>query len=57
MLLQGNSELTLEAVVVNIIDVDTLARIPFMFANDVSVRPAKQQIIIGGTDITYYGPL
>ena len=51
MLSRGNSELTLEALVVNNLDVDILAGIPFLFANDVSVRPAKQQIIIGGPDI------
>ena len=57
MLSRGNSELTLEALVVNNLDVDILAGIPFLFANDVSVRPAKQQIIIGGADIIYYGPM
>ena len=35
--------------------VDILAGIPFMSTNDISVRPAKQQILIGDTKIVYYG--
>ena len=39
----------------NKLDVDILAGIPFMSTNDISVRPAKQQILIGDTNIVHYG--
>ena len=48
--------LRLEALVVNDLDVDVLAGIPFMDYNDIAVRPAKQLIIIGDLDTIYYGP-
>ena len=57
MILRGNSELILEDLVVYNLDINILAGITFLFMNDVSVRPAKQQVIIGGTDIIYYGPI
>ena len=38
--------LTLDALVVEDLDVDILAGTPFMIANDVSVRPAKRQVVI-----------
>ena len=39
----------------NELDVDILAGIPFMLTNDISVRPAKQQILIGDTNVVHYG--
>ena len=39
----------------NELDVDILAGIPFMSINDISVRPAKQQILIGDTNIVHCG--
>ena len=39
----------------NELDVDILAGIPFMSTNDIFVRPAKQQILIGDTNIFHYG--
>ena len=39
----------------NEVDVDILAGIPFMSTNDISVRPAKQQILIGDTNIVHCG--
>ena len=39
----------------NELDVDILVGIPFMSTNDISVRPAKQQILIGDTNIVHYG--
>ena len=39
----------------NELDVDILAGIPFMSTNDISVRPAKQQILIGDTNIVHCG--
>ena len=52
---RDNHSLQLEALVVNDLDVDVLAGIPFMARNDISIRPAKHQITIGGTDVVNYG--
>ncbi len=52
---RGRFDFQLEALVVEDLDVDVLAGIPFMASNDISVRPALQQIVIGGSDIAYYG--
>ena len=43
---RGKKTLKLEALVVDDLDVDILAGIPFMTVNDISVRPAKQQIML-----------
>lgn len=53
-LTRDNIDLKLDALVVNDLDVDILAGIPFMSSNDVSVRPAKHQILIGDSSIVYY---
>ena len=47
----------LEALVVENIDVDILAGVPFMACNDISVRPAKHQIIIGDGTTYEYGAI
>ena len=47
--------LTLEALVVEDLDVDILAGTPFMASNDIAVRPAKHEIIIAGSDVASYG--
>ena len=52
---RGNKTLKLQDLVVNELDVDILAGIPFMTANDVSVRPAKQEIIIDESTVVNYG--
>ena len=36
-------------------DVDVLAGTPFMITNDISLRPAKQQVTVQGHEISYYG--
>ena len=41
---RDNHSLQLEALVVNDLDVDVLAGIPFMARNDISIRPAKLNI-------------
>ena len=38
----------------NELDADILAGTPFMSTNDISVRPAKQQILIGDTNLVHY---
>ena len=55
MLQRDNHELYLESLVVNELDVDILAGIPFMTSNDISLRPAKHQIVIGNSNIIHYG--
>ena len=52
---RGSLSFHLEALVVDSLDVEVLAGIPFMTANDISVRPAKQQIIFADNTVTYYG--
>ncbi|MCG7876681.1 MAG: RNase H-like domain-containing protein [Candidatus Thiodiazotropha endolucinida] len=56
VLSRNNVDLKLEALVVNDLDIDILAGIPFMTTNDISLRPSKQQIIIGDSQIVRYGP-
>lgn len=48
-------DLYYEGIVVENLDSDVLAGIPFMEKNDVSVRPAKQQILIGDSLVCSYG--
>ena len=52
---RNHVSLLLDALVVEELDVDILAGTPFMSVNDISVRPAKQQISIQGTHVSYYG--
>ena len=52
---RDNKTLKLKALVVSDLDVDILAGIPFMTVNDISVRPAKQQIIIDESTVVNYG--
>ena len=52
---RNDRTLTLEALVVENLDVDILAGTPFMACNDIAVRPATQEIVIAGCDIVSYG--
>ena len=54
-LIRHGRPLTLEALVVEDLDVDILAGRPFMTSNDIAVRPAKREIIIAGCDVASYG--
>ena len=56
-LTRGTKSLKLEALVVNELDVDILAGIPFMSANDIAIHPARQEIIIDESFKINYGPL
>lgn len=47
--------LTLEALVVEDLDVDILAETLFMTTNDIAVRHTKEEIIIYGSDTVSYG--
>ena len=46
--------LTLDALVLDDLDVDILAGIPFMITNDISVRPVKGQVLIEGSEVITY---
>ena len=46
---------TFEDLVVENLDVDALAGTPFMETNDIAVRPAKRQVILGDGSIHNYG--
>lgn len=54
-LIRHGRSLTLEALVVENLDVDILAGTPFMTSNDIVVRPAKREITIAGCDVASYG--
>ena len=56
LLSRNGVNLKLEALVVNDLDIDILAGIPFLTINDIGLRPSKQEIIIGGSDVVCYGP-
>ena len=51
---RDNIDLSLHALVVDDIDMDVLAGVPFMATNDVAVRPARHQVIIGDTKVCRY---
>ena len=51
---RDNIVLSLHALVVDDIDVDVLAGVPFMATNDVAVCPARHQVIIGDTKVCRY---
>ena len=53
VLSRGGTNLHLDALVVEDLDVEVLAVTPFLVSNDISIRPAKSQITIGETVIHY----
>ena len=53
---RDDHELYFEGLVIDNLDVDVLAGIPFMEHNDISVRPAKRLLTIGG-DLTPMDPV
>ena len=48
---RADKRLTLDALIVEDLDVDVLAGTPFMIANDISVRPAKREVLIQGSEV------
>ena len=52
---RDDKEFLLEALVIADLDVDVLAGVPFMDVNDVAVRPAKRQVILGDGTMYQYG--
>ena len=55
-LVRGKNVFQLDALVVDNLDVDILAGVTFMSSNDISTRPARNEITIGGYEKVYYGP-
>ena len=51
----GNHKLHFEGLVVENLDVDVLAGMPFMEVNDIAIRPSKREICIGGSSVYRYG--
>ncbi|CAH3041846.1 unnamed protein product [Porites lobata] len=54
-LTRGQQAFKLDALVVRQLDVDFLAGNPFLARNDIGIRPARRQIVIGGSDVIHYG--
>jgi hypothetical protein len=54
-LFRDGIEYIFQGLVVENLDVDVLAGTPFMEANDIAVRPAKRQVILGSGDVYTYG--
>ena len=52
---RGGHTFIFEGLVVENLDVDVLAGTPFMESNDIAVRPAKRQVILGVGTIHNYG--
>jgi len=52
---RGKHTFHLDALVVEQLDVDVLAGNPFHALNDIATRPAKREIIIGGSSTVVYG--
>ena len=56
VLSRGGTNLHLDVLVVEDLDVDVLASTPFLISNDISIRPAKSQITINiGETVIHYG--
>lgn len=55
MLTRGDYSLQLDALVVDKLDTDILAGMPFLTNNDIAIRPAMRQIVVHGSDIIHYG--
>ena len=52
---RNNTDFTFEGLVVEDLDVEVLAGIPFMEANDVAFRPAKREVLLGNGSVYRYG--
>ena len=52
---RDSTDLTFEGLVVEDLDVEVLAGTPFMEANDVAVRPAKREVLLGNGSTYTYG--
>jgi hypothetical protein len=55
MLSYDSFDYAFEGLVIEDLDVEILGGTPFMEANDISIRPAKRQVILKGDTVCYYG--
>ena len=53
-LTRGKHSFQLEALVVQQLDVDILAGVPFMDVNDITIRPSKRQVILNDNTVIEY---
>ena len=53
-LVRGDHTFQLDALVVDKLDVNILAGVPFLALNDITTKPALKQIVIKGTDVIHY---
>ena len=54
---RNDREFHMIALVADFADTDILGGMPFMTVNDIAIRPAKNEIIIGGDEVVTYNPL
>ncbi len=54
-LTRGDRSYAFHGLAVDKLDVNVLAGNPFLATNDIGTRPAKNQIVIGGSEVVYYG--
>ena len=52
---RDNTDFTFEGLVIEDLDVEVLARTPFMEANDIAVRFAKREVLLGNGSTYTYG--
>ena len=52
---RGDHKFYFEGLVVENLDVDILAGIPFMERNDIAIRPSKREVFVGSDAIFTYG--
>ena len=55
LLTRGDKTFQLDALIVDTLDSDVLAGMPFMIKNDIALRPALRQIVVQGAEIVTYG--
>ena len=53
-LARGDYTLQLDALVVDRLDAEVLAGMPFLTINDIAIRPAMRQIVVHGTEVISY---
>ena len=57
MFVRGEKSFSFDGLIVENLDVEILAGTPFMESNDIAVRPAKRQVILGDGTTYLYGSI
>ena len=57
MFVRGEKSFSFDGLIVENLDVEILAGTPFMMSNDIAVRPAKRQVILGDDTTYLYGSI